>query len=199
MSYQRPLAAQPSIAVYMAILGGCAVLFAGRPAHADPAILVQQAKVTANDPTTLASLGWSVAISGDIAVGGAPDYSFSSPGSAYVFVRSGTSWSEQQKLTPAEGAAGDAFGASVSISGDSIVVGAPFDDDAGNTSGSAYVFVRSGTTWSQQQKLTPNDPAPDTLFGFSVAISGDTAVVGSWGASNGSYASGAAYVFLRSG
>ena len=66
----------------------------------------------------------------------------------------------------------------MAISGDSIVVGAHEDDDAGSNSGSAYVFTRSGTTWSQQAKLTANDAAEDDQFGFSVAISGDTVVVG---------------------
>src|SRR4029079_6711032 len=90
-------------------------------------------------------------------------------GSAYVFVRSGTSWSQQAKLTASDAATGDAFGRNgVGISGDTVVVGAPFDDTgAGSDAGSAYVFVRSGTSWSQQQKLTAGDAAAGDTFGIS--------------------------------
>jgi len=199
MSYQRLHVVHPRIGALVAILGGCAVLLAGGPTHADSLVLMPQAKVTANDPMELASLGWSVATSGETAVGGAPDFSDITSGSAYVFVRSEIGWSQQQKLTPGDAAPGDGFGWSVSISGDTIVVGSPFDDDAGDASGSAYVFVRSGGSWVQQQKLTAYDATPDVLFGFSVAISGETVVVGSLGASNGSNGRGAAYVFVRSG
>ena len=69
-------------------------------------------------------------------------------GSAYVFVRSGTTWSEQAKLIASDAAVLDWFGSEVALSGDTALVGAMWDDDAGTESGSAYVFVRSGTTWS---------------------------------------------------
>ena len=96
-------------------------------------------------------------------------------GSAYVFVRSGTTWTEQQKLLASDGAAGDHFGSSVSVSGDTVVVGAPGDDTPGGVdAGSAYVFVRSGTTWTEQQKLLAPDGAADDDFGISVSVSGDT-------------------------
>ncbi len=97
-----------------------------------------------------------MAVDGDTAVIGAnldDDFGLSS-GSAYVFVRSGTTWSEQAKLT-----ASDFFGFSVAVDGDTAVIGADGDDDAGGFSGSAYVFVRSGTTWSEQAKLTASDAA----------------------------------------
>ena len=88
-------------------------------------------------------------------------------GSAYVFVRSGTTWSQQQKLTAGDGATDDLFGLSVAISGETVVVGAHRDDIGANSDqGSAYVFVRSGTTWSQQQKLTASDGAADDVFGY---------------------------------
>jgi hypothetical protein len=120
-----------------------------------------------------------------------------SQGSVYVFTRSGTAWSQQKKLTAADGAADDGFGSSVSISGESAVVGAPYDDvDANVNQGSAYVFTRSGVTWSQQAQLTAADGVDLERFGNSVAISGETAVVGAdplggW--------IGSAYVFARSG
>jgi hypothetical protein len=119
-------------------------------------------------------------------------------------VRSGTTWSQQDKLTADDAAAGDIFGISVAISGDSVVVGAWADNHAGDYAGSAYVFVRSGTTWSQQDKLTADDAAANDFFGHSVAISGDSVVVGAAISSLGFTITGgtdsrSAYVFVRSG
>ena len=86
---------------------------------------------------------------------------------------------ERQKLTANLGAAVDQFGVSVAISGDTAVVGAHRNNFGGNTDqGSAYVFVRRGATWTQQQRLTAADGTASDYFGISVAISGDTAVVG---------------------
>src|SRR5207247_1003888 len=98
-------------------------------------------------------------------------------GSAYVYVRSGSTWSEQQKLIGSDGVANDNFGWSVAIAGDTVVSGTPFSIVAPNlfSQGSAYVFVRNGTTWSQQQRLTASDGAANDRFGYSVAISGDSA------------------------
>jgi len=159
------------------------------------------------------SFGHAVAVSGDTAVIGVPsdDDQGSSSGSAYVFVRSGTTWTVQQKLTAGlpdgtpDGAVDDYFGSAVAISGDTAVIGSAFDDDQGGNSGSAYVFRRSGTTWTAQQKLaaglpdgTP-DGAADDLFGSTVAISGDTAVIGSVYDDHQGNDSGSAYVFVRSG
>ena len=160
-------------------------------------IWTQQAKLTASDAAANDLFGISVAIDGDTAVIGASgdrDAGFNT-GSAYVFVRSGTSWTQQAKLTAGDAAADDTFGFSVSIDGDTAVVGAPFDDDAGNFSGSAYVFVRSGTSWTQQAKLTASDAAAGDLFGFSVSIDGDTAVVGVLLDDDAGTSSGSAYVF----
>ena len=86
-------------------------------------------------------------------------------GSAYVFVRSGSTWSQQAQLTAADGAVNDRFGGSVAISGETVVVGAPSDriiTDYGR--GSAYVFVRSGSTWSEQVKLISSGTARRRLF-----------------------------------
>ncbi|MCZ6661914.1 MAG: FG-GAP repeat protein, partial [Actinobacteria bacterium] len=85
---------------------------------------------------------------------------------------------QQAKLTASDGATFDLFGVSVAIFGATVVVGATLDDDAGEGSGSAYVFVRSGTTWSEEAKLTASDAAQGDHFGLRVAISGDTVVVG---------------------
>ena len=156
----------------------------------------QQAKLTASDDAGN-FFGWSVAVDGDTVVIGAylADYRGSSSGSAYVFTRSGGVWSQQAKLTPSDLAAGDEFGISVVVSGDTAVIGAHGNDDGGSNSGSAYVFSRSGGGWSQQAKLTASDHAADDRFGRSVAISGDTAVIGAFLDDDGGTDSGSAYVF----
>lgn len=105
-------------------------------------------------------------------------------------------WTQQAKLTPSDGAAFDYF-YTVAASGDTVVVGAYGDDDNGADSGAAYVFTRSGTTWSQQAKLTATDGAADDWFGRAVAISGDTVVVGAVGDDDNGGSSGSAYVFVK--
>jgi len=172
---------------------GSAYVFTG-----SGATWTQQAKLTASDGAPSYLFGRSVSILGDTIVVGANGASGGS-GSAYVFTRTGTSWSEQAKLTASDGADGDRFGVSVAIAGDTIVVGAHWDDDNGADSGSAYVFTSTGTTWTQQAKLTASDGAEDDQFGFSVAIAGDTIVVGArLDGDNGSF-SGSVYVFTGTG
>ena len=172
------------------------------PVVIDPLIAVQEAKLLASDGATGDDFGSSVAISGDTALVGAryDDDLGSNSGSAYVFVRSGGTWTQQQKLTAADGAADDDFGLSVAISGDTALVGARYDDDLGSNSGSAYVFVRFGGVWTQQQKLTASDGSAGGMFGYSVSVSGDTVLVGAVMAFNGTVQEGGAcYVFVRSG
>ncbi len=161
----------------------------------------QQAKITAADAAADDRFGYSVAISGDTAIIGADldDDAGTASGSAYVFVRSGAIWTQQAKITAADAATGDSFGSSVAISGESVIVGAAHDDDAGSRSGSVYVFVRSGTAWTQQAKITAADAAAGDDFGFSVAISGESAVVGAYMDDDAGSGSGSAYVFVRSG
>ena len=161
----------------------------------------QQAKLTAPDGAAGDEFGYSVAISGDIAVIGAPrdDDRGDDSGSAYVFSRSGNSWVQQAKLVAIDGAAGDVFGISVAISGDTVVVGADLADEKGSNSGAAYVFRRSGRTWNHQANLTADDGAAGDLFGIRVALSGDTAVIGAARDDDNGEESGAVYVFTRSG
>ena len=142
----------------------------------------QEAKLLPADGAAFDQFGESVSISGDYAVVGAwaDDDNGSSSGSDYVFKRSGTSWLQEAKLLPSDGAADDQFGISVSISGDYAVVGAQENDDNGSNSGSAYLFKRSGTSWAQGTKLLASDGAAADEFGRSVSISGDYAVVGAW-------------------
>jgi MYXO-CTERM domain-containing protein len=109
-----------------------------------------------------------------------------------VFVRSGGAWTQQAKLLANDKAAQDQFGVSVALTGDPALVGAHQDDDGGKDSGAAYVFARSSGVWTQQAKLLPNDGAEYDWFGVSVALTGDTALVGASGHI------GSAYVFARS-
>ena len=143
-----------------------------------------QQELTAPDGAAGDYFGDSVSVSRDTAVIGAFGKN-RSQGAAYVFVRSGGVWGEQQELTAFDGLANDYFGYSVSVSGDKAVIGAYWNVYRG----AAYVFVRGSGLWNQQQKLTASDGAFLGNFGYSVSVSGDTAVIGTTIA--------AAYVFVR--
>ena len=147
--------------------------------------------------------GYSAALSGDTLVVGKrlDDVFGGNTGSAYVFRRSGTTWSQETQLfADNTGHASLAeFGRDVDIDGDTIVVSNPRDDDQGFESGSAYVFTRSGTVWSQQAKLTGSSVVTDDEFGNSVSISGDRIVVGAVLGDGVAADTGTAYVFLRTG
>ena len=120
-------------------------------------------------------------------------------GSAYVFFRDETVWRQQAELVSADAAVQDFFGRSVAIDGEYVVVGAYQDDDMGSASGSAYVFKRDGTSWSEQDKLIADDGESGEYFGFSTAIDCNTVVIGAmWDDDLGS-SSGSAYVFQRDG
>ena len=162
---------------------------------------LQTPKLTASVGAEWDYFGESVSISGDYAVVGASgnDDNGDSSGSAYIFERdAGGAWLQKPKLTASDAAAGDSFGRSVSISGGYAVVGAYGDDDNGSSSGSAYIFERDGGgVWSQTPKLTASDGAGSDLFGMSVSISGDYAIVGARGDADNGYESGSAYIFER--
>jgi hypothetical protein len=200
---------------------------------------IQQAYLKASNTEAYDHFGLSVAISGDTAVVGAPyewssaagvngdqaDNSAYGAGAAYVFVRDANgNWNQQAYLKASNPNEGDYFGLSLAISGDTIVVGAPYEDSSatgvnGNqadnsaeTSGAAYVFVRdANSVWSQQAYLKASNTDAYDSFGYSVAISGDTIVVGAGGegssatgvngdqADNSAAPSGAAYAFVRNG
>ncbi len=160
----------------------------------------ETAKLTASDGFVSDQFGFSVSISGDAAVVGAhlDDDNGINSGSAYVFQKPPGGWAnmtQTAKLTASDGAAGDLFGRSASISGDLAVVGARLDDDNGNASGSAYVFRWNGSAWVQEQKLLASDGATGDRFGTSVAISGATAIVGAPYDDDNGGDSGSAYLF----
>lgn len=159
----------------------------------------QGLKLVGNDTSAKHHFGRSVSISSDSVVVGSRTYE----GSAYVFVRSETTWgplwSEQAKLEAGDKRGGDEFGRSVGIFGDLIVVGAPNGNpELGNFAGAAYIFRRAGTTWTQEgSKIWGTDTKAGHYFGDTVDISGGpsgiTVVVGTSIAS-----AGAVYVFTRS-
>ncbi len=158
-------------------------------------------KLTASDKSFGDEFGSSVSISGNTAIVGAPlnnDAGVES-GSAYIFVYNGTRWGQQAKLTASDAQAGDRFGQSVGISGDTVVVGAFWDGDAGSQSGSAYIFIRDGDNWVHQSKLTASDAQAGDHFGHAVGISGDTVIIGAIGNDDAGIESGAAYIFTRDG
>ncbi|TAE32990.1 MAG: hypothetical protein EAZ91_03785 [Cytophagales bacterium] len=158
----------------------------------------------ASDGATNNRFGFSVAMDGNYAVVGASGAS-SDQGKAYVFARLGNTWVEQAILTAPGGATGDYFGTSVAISGDYIVVGAYSRDVRVSSSvtntdqGTAYVFVRSGTTWTLQTTLLNSDGAAFDNFGSSVSIAGDYILVGASDKTVGANSrQGKAYIFTRS-
>jgi hypothetical protein len=155
-------------------------------------VWTQGAKLTAGDGAGYHRFGRSVALDADTALVG-------DNGSAYVFTRSGAIWTQQARLTARDGAPISDFGISVALAGDTALVGAFTDDDKGASSGSAYVFTRSGGVWTQQAKLTARDGAAFDLFGYSVALDGQTALVGAYGDDDLGFNAGSAYVFVRSG
>ncbi len=160
-----------------------------------------QSKLTASDGLAGDTLGGYVALHGDTAVAGAirHDARGENTGAAYVFRRSKSNWTQEAKLTAADGFAGDAFGQSIAVSDDLIVVGAPHDDDHGTSSGSVYVFKRVSGDWVQQLKLTAPDGAEGDVFGISIALDADTLLVGADLHDEGAKDAGAAYVFTRVG
>jgi len=157
-----------------------------------------QQELTAADRQPGDAFGGLVAIDGSTLAVGAPSKN-SNAGSAYVFVRSGGTWSQQAQVTASDAVVGDQFGSAfefTSATADEqpeLLVGA---QGKNSSSGAVYVFTRSGSSWLQLQELTPSDGKPNDLFGYDAKVSGSSLVVVAPGkASN----TGAAYVFVRSG
>ncbi len=205
------------------------------PITVDP--IAQQAYLKASNTDAGDRFGYSVAISGDTVVVGAPGESSNATGigsdqannsapeagAVYLFVRNGVTWTQQAYLKASNTDAGDQFGYSVAVSGDTVVVGAYGEgsdatgidgDQTDNTApqaGATYVFVRNGVTWTQQAYLKASNTDASDRFGYSVAVSGDTAVVSAYleassakgingdQADNSAPQAGAAYVFIRNG
>ena len=151
----------------------------------------QAQKLASDDGTDFNYFGYSVALDGTTAFIGADLL-----GAVYVFQQSGGTWAQSQKLTGSDEGVGDIFGYSVAIQGSTAFIGS-----YGNNGyqGAVYVFTESGGTWTETQKLTADDGLPNTYFGYAIAVSGSTLIVGAWGTNpNGDDTRGAAYVFTES-
>jgi hypothetical protein len=171
---------------------------------------VEEARLAASDGASRDEFGIDVAIDGDSVVVGASGASSletrrkgtttDPTGAAYVYQRNGSAWVQQAKLLAADGQDDDAFGRSVSIAGDTVLVGAP-DDGTGaiQRHGSAYVFLRVAGAWNQRVKLLAMDRDQGDRFGTQVQLQGDTALIGSPNDTIGlNEYQGSAYVHVRS-
>ncbi len=154
----------------------------------------QETKLVAGDGAAGDRFGHAAAIDGDVIVVGAPldDDGGLDSGSVYVFRRTAGTWSVEAKLVANDAAAGDQFGHAVGVDGDVAIVGAYLADGTGADVGAAYVFRRTAGVWAQEAKLVAADASANDRAGFSVAIAGDEALVGSTGA-------GGAYLHIRTG
>jgi len=162
----------------------------------------EEAGLTASDGTAFDFFGKTVAISGDYAIIGASDKKIGAnffQGKVYIFKRTGTTWAQQAGITPADAAADDKFGQSVSLSGDYAIISADEKTIAGNNrQGKVYIFKRSGTNWTEQAGLLASDATANDRFGKSVSISGNYAIVGASNKTVGTLiGQGKVYVFKR--
>ncbi|MFG0319249.1 MAG: FG-GAP repeat protein [Planctomycetota bacterium JB042] len=144
--------------------------------------------------------GAAVAFDGAQAVIGGPEHSLvgaAQAGGVFVYLEA-LGWNQGASLSAFDAGAGDGFGSAVSLSGDTIAVGAPFEDPSASDAGSVYVFTGSGASWTLQAKLSAADGTANARFGTDLQIDGDTLVVGAPGQVHAGVASGAAYVYHRS-
>jgi len=173
------------------------------PLSIDPLVWIQKAKLLASDGAAGEHFGRAVAIDGDYALVGAywDDDQGTTSGSAYIFERDGLGqWPQKTKLLATDGASGDRFGQSVSISGNYALIGAPGHDHSGVDSGAVYVFERdSQGQWSQKLELLAADATVGDYFGHAVSVSGDYAIVGAYLDDDSGLSSGSAYIFERDG
>ncbi len=177
---------------------GSAYIFA--PNEADPNKLDEVAKLLASDGAPYDEFGMCVSMGDGYAIVGArfDDDNGSNSGSVYIFAPNEVdpnNWDQVTKLTASDASAGDYFGAAVSISGDYLIVGAYYDNAPATTSGSAYVFKRTGTGWTELTKITASDGAAGDKFGCSVSIDGNYAIIGAWDADGKGTDSGCVYIF----
>jgi len=164
-----------------------------------------RATLRASDLAPIDQFGWSVSVdmpetgNGVIAVGKILDGD-GNRGAVYVFEGAGATWAQVAKLAPADLGVGDQFGSAVSVRGSTLVAGTQKQNNGGVNAGAAYVFVKSGSTWSQAVKLLPPGLAAGDAFGASVALGDGLIAIGSPGRASGSVAGvGIAYIYEGSG
>ncbi len=152
--------------------------------------------LTPSDPSANLLFGSSISMSGNYLLVGAPGSS-TNQGAAYVYIRDSTklnTWTQQQRLVASDGASGNLFGHSVSISGSNLIIGSP---GASTNTGKAYIFNLSGDVWTQVTTVSASNGAINSYFGFrNISIDSNYAVVGSYGLSTNT---GSAYVYFYNG
>jgi len=185
----------------LAWIAGAAVIFAGTAerglGQAGPLCTVEKAKLTSG---LFEEFGGATSIEGDTAAVGAygADYKGTSSGACYVFVRNGSTWTQQGLLLASDGSVGDWLGFSVAISGDTIAAGSPHHDVGFGDAGAVYVYTRSGTIWTEQAELLrPGGQIPQGNFGYDVAVQGHRLLVGS--PEIQAVTAGSVHLFERSG
>lgn len=160
----------------------------------------QEAKLTPSAGGSNDEYGYEVDLTAD---GNRAIVGQNKEGYVYVYSRSGSTWSEEAKLQGSDTLSGDAFGLGCAIDsdGDTVAVGAPYDDDNGNSSGAVYIFTRSGTTWTQQAKLTGSGTTTNSYMGYSCSLSddGNTMATGCLFDTGNTSNSGSIRIFTRSG
>jgi hypothetical protein len=163
----------------------------------------ERAKLLPSDGVEDGMFGYSIGLNGNIALIGAEneDANETGSGSAYIFTRNAAGeWAEQARLIASDGATWDGFGRSVALYGSTALIGALGDDDSGQASGSVYIFGRDGAgQWTERDKLLASDSSTGDGFGASVAIIGNTAVIGAYGDDENGFMSGSSYVFTQDG
>ena len=190
----------PTNAKLMLLLPACAALSMINAAGlAQPCVPIESEILVADDGGVGDAYGWAVAIDGEIAVVGAvnDDARGADSGSVYILRHDGSGWDETHKIVPVSIRSNDSFGDAVGISGNTIVVGAPGDDDSGSGAGAAYVFEFVNNAWTQTALLVPPAPAAGDNFASSVDIDGDTIVVGAMLDDDNGGNAGKAYIYRR--
>ncbi len=155
---------------------------------------VEKARLTASDGYEHQFFGYSISSGGDYAIIGAAGDSENGlwSGAAYIFKRDGDNWVEQAKLIPSDNKEDDSFGHAVAITGDYALIGSPWKDGVVDDSGAVYVFKRDGENWIEQDKLMSSSPEYRCLFGTSISISNNYAIVAAVGDND---FNGSAYIF----
>ncbi len=158
----------------------------------------EKAKLTGSEGDSYVTFGNDVSLSSDgtYALVGAPN---NGKGAAYFFASDGSGWSQEAKIISSDIETNDLLGFSVSLSSDgkTALIGAYGNDDDGQCSGSAYLFTRSGSSWSEKMKLTAPDAEANDYFGNTVSLSADgtEALVGAYLDDDNGLSSGSAYFF----
>ena len=146
-----------------------------------PIFWTQAISVVADDGAESELFGYTLDLNNNTAIVGAYEANVNGndqQGAAYIFMRNGSAWMQQQKLSASDGVPNDRFGISVALDGETALVGAYQAEASGVSSGAAYVFMREGASWGQQQKLAPDDRDRGDRFGLTVALDGETALIG---------------------